>query len=53
MVKETKAFLDKYGQTQSWLAINLSVSNAQISTFLAGSYKGNVHNLEQKLKNFI
>ena len=53
MVKETKEFLEKYGQTQSWLAINLSVSNAQISTFLAGSYKGNVHNLEQKLKNFI
>ena len=53
MVDKTKEFLEKYGQTQSWLAINLGVSNAQISTFLAGSYKGNVHNLEQKLKNFI
>lgn len=53
MVIQTKEFLEKYNQTQSWLAINIGVSNAQISTFLAGSYKGNVQNLEQKLKNFI
>lgn len=53
MVNKTKEFLEEHNQTQSWLAINLGVSNAQISTFLAGNYKGNVHNLEQKLKNFI
>lgn len=53
MIVQTKEFLEKYNQTQSWLAINIGVSNAQISTFLAGSYKGNVQNLEQKLKNFI
>lgn len=53
MVEQTKAFLKKHNQTQSWLAVNLSVSNAQISTFLAGSYKGNVQNLETKLKNFM
>ena len=53
MVEQTKAFLKRHNQTQSWLAVNLSISNAQISTFLAGSYKGNVQNLEKKLKNFM
>lgn len=53
MVEQVKEFLSEQNQTQSWLAINIGVSNAQISTFLAGSYKGNVHNLKQKLKNFI
>jgi len=53
MVAQTKEFLEKHNQTQKWLAMNIGVSDAQISTFLAGSYKGNVHNLEQKLKNFI
>lgn len=53
MIEKTKAFLKEHNQTQSWLAINLSISDAQISTFLAGSYKGNVQNLETKLKNFM
>jgi len=53
VIEKTKAFLKEHNQTQSWLAINLSISDAQISTFLAGSYKGNVQNLETKLKNFM
>ena len=53
MIKTTKEFLKKHKQTQKWLAMNLSVSDAQISTFLGGNYNGNVQNLEQKVKNFI
>lgn len=53
MIEKTKDFLTKQRQTQKWLAMNLSVSDAQISTFLAGSYKGNAQNLELKVKNFI
>lgn len=53
MIEKTKVFLKEQNQTQSWLAINLSVSNAQISTFLAEKYTGDVQKLELKLKNFI
>ncbi len=53
MIEKVKWFLSEQNQTQSWLAMNIGVSNAQISTFLAGSYKGNVQNLELKLKNFM
>lgn len=53
VIEKTKAFLKKHNQTQSWLAVNLSISNAQISTFLAGKYNGDVQNLETKLKNFM
>ena len=53
MIDITKEFLKKHSQTQKWLAMNISVSDAQLSSFLAGTYKGDVHNLELKLKNFI
>lgn len=53
VIETVKEFLKEHNQTQKWLAMNINVSDAQISSFLGGNYTGNVQNLEVKLKNFI
>jgi DNA transposition AAA+ family ATPase len=53
VIETVKEFLKKHNQTQKWLATNIDVSDAQISSFLGGNYRGNVQNLELKIKNFI
>ncbi len=53
MTRKIKAFLQAHSKTQSWLAANIGVSDAQLSSYLKSSYVGDVQSLELKLNNFI
>ena len=53
MQKRTREFLTNNGLTQAILSRSIAVSTAQISTYLKGTYKGDIAGLESKINDFI
>ncbi len=50
---DLKEFIEKHGWTQAAVAMKLGVSNAVISQFLKGKYKGNINELVNKIGHLL
>ncbi|MFZ5988411.1 MAG: AAA family ATPase [Bacillota bacterium] len=48
-----KEFIDASGKTQAAAARELGVSEALLSQFLSGTYKGNINDVTEKIKQYI
>jgi DNA transposition AAA+ family ATPase len=53
MHKSLKEFIAASGKTQAATARELGVSEALLSQFLSGTYKGNVNDLTEKVQEYI
>ena len=51
--EQLRAYLTKTGATQSEVAKRIGTSSALISSYLSGTYKGDVNKLERLLQEFL